>query len=78
MSCTSRNAVEVPGNKHGNVCAGCNLLQALQQSVHLDCKTTSSVTKGLGGGAQNKEGCGEGGAGKGGSRKEKVVKIYYM
>ena len=32
---TAGHAVEVPGHEHWDVSAGCNLLQALEQSVHL-------------------------------------------
>ena len=35
VGCTARYAVEVTSYEHGDVCAGCNLLQALKKCVHL-------------------------------------------
>jgi len=35
VGCTARHAVEVTSDEHGDVCAGCYLLQALEKCVHL-------------------------------------------
>lgn len=35
VGCTARHTVEVTSDEHGDVCAGCYLLQALQKCVHL-------------------------------------------
>ena len=47
MGCASGHAVEVPSNKHGDVGAGCNLFQALQEGVHLQRQDHCLHTPGL-------------------------------